>query len=95
MRHAESLHLMQVALSALQSRQQTMAGFCHQWRAQTNLLASLPARYTQVMEDLLARLESGSWFAEESCSFSQGDVHAHLAAWLDKARQTMQKQEPA
>ncbi|MDB5727739.1 MAG: hypothetical protein JWR25_783 [Noviherbaspirillum sp.] len=56
---------------------------------QTALLAQLPARYAHVMEDLLGRMEAGSLFTEESCSFSQEDLQANLAVWLDKAEQTI------
>ena len=41
------------------------------------------------MEDLLARLESGSHFTEESCSYSQEDLLANLADWLNKAELTL------
>jgi hypothetical protein len=41
------------------------------------------------MEDLLGRMEAGSLFTEESCSFSQEDLQANLAVWLDKAEQTI------
>lgn len=42
------------------------------------------------MEDLLGRMEAGSLFTEESCSFSQEDLQANLAVWLDKAEQAVQ-----
>jgi hypothetical protein len=90
MPYAASLQALSKSLNALQNRQTGIADFCRQWRAETALLAALPARYAQVMEDLLGRLEAGSLFTEESCSFSQEDLHAHLATWLDKARQTLQ-----
>lgn len=89
MPHDATLQNLRTSLTALQSRQTSVADFCRQWRAQTALLAALPTRYTQVMEDLLGRLEAGSLFSEESCSFSQEDLHAHLAVWLDKAQQTL------
>lgn len=89
MSHDLSLHTLRTALQALRERQLTIAEFCSQWRAQSALLAVLPARYTQVMEDLLGRLEAGALFTEESCSFSQEDLHAHLEIWLDRARQTL------
>lgn len=74
-------------LVELQSDRQTVAAFCQMWRAQGALLADLPPRYAQVMEDLLGRLEAGSLFNDESCSFSQQDLLANLALWLDKAEQ--------
>lgn len=65
--------------------------FCRMWRIQQPLLAALPPRYAQVMEDLLGRLEAGSLFTEESCSFSREDLRTHLAAWLDKAEQALKE----
>lgn len=85
-----SLQSLDDSLQALRQRQIGIAAFCATWRADTSLLNALPARYSQVLEDLLGRLEAGSLFTEESCSFSQEDLHAHLATWLDKARQTLQ-----
>jgi hypothetical protein len=78
---------LQEALSSLQNKDISVASFCRKWRAQTTLLTSLPSRYGQVMEDLLGRLEAGSLFTEESCSFSQEDLHANLTMWLDKVNQ--------
>lgn len=84
------LQALQNSLALLRQRQIGIAEFCRQWRAEAALLAALPAKYSQVMEDLLGRLEAGSLFTEESCSFSQEDLHANLATWLDKTRQTLQ-----
>lgn len=91
MSHTLALDTLQSALRARQAEQLPIAEFCQQWRTQTNLLAALPERYRQVMEDLLGRLEAGSLFTEESCSFSQDDLYAHLGVWLDKARQTLRE----
>lgn len=90
MPHESALNSLRSGLQALQARQIPISDFCQQWRNQSGLLADLPERYRQVMEDLLGRLEAGSLFTEESCSFSQEDLHAHLAVWLDKAQQTLQ-----
>ena len=49
----------------------------------------MPGPYSTVMEDLLGRLEAGSLFTEESCSFSQIDLLTTLDMWLDNARQTL------
>src|SRR3979411_2457036 len=86
MPHDHALQSMQDALTALQKKSIPVAVFCQTWRGQNPLLGSLPPRYEQVMEDLLGRLEAGSLFTEESCSFSHEDLHANLAVWLDKAR---------
>jgi hypothetical protein len=84
-----ALQTLRNLLDDLQAGRIDTISFCRTWRMQTALLAQLPARYTQVMEDLLGRMEAGSLFTEESCSFSQGDLQANLAAWLDKAEQTI------
>lgn len=56
------------------------------WRQEAAALESLPPAFGEVLEGLLMRLESSSQFAEESCSFSRGELLAHLELWLDKAR---------
>lgn len=92
MLHAHTIQSMRTALGELQHKRISIAVFCQTWRAQAPLLAGLPPRYGQVMEDLLGRMEAGSLFTEESCSFSQEDLQAHLAVWLDKAAQTLAPQ---
>lgn len=82
-----ALQSLQAAIHALKENQISVAEFCSVWRASTGLLSALPERYSRVMEDLLGRLEAGSLFTEESCSFSQEDLQANLQIWLDKARQ--------
>ena len=89
MTFSTSFLALRTALDDLQYRRMNIADFCQIWRAQSALLAALPPRYGQVMEDLLSRLESGSLFNEESCSFSQDDLYAGLAAWLEKANQAV------
>lgn len=91
MSHAQSLQTLRDSLNDLQHKRITIHAFCRLWRAQTALLAALPPRYAQVMEDLLGRMEAGSLFTEESCSFSQDDLQANLSVWLDKAEQTHAK----
>lgn len=59
------------------------------WREQKALLASLPPRYEEVLESLLARYESAALFGEESCSFSAGDLRTQLGLWLDKAERVL------
>lgn len=58
-------------------------------RTQTELLATLPPRYAEVLHGLLDRLESSALFAEESCSFSQQELLDSLQLWLDKAAQQL------
>lgn len=57
-----------------------------QWRTAAMGWPGLPPRYATVLEQLLAPLEASALFSEESCSFSQTDLAANLAQWLDHAR---------
>ncbi len=90
MSHALALQALRNSLDDLQHKRISIQAFCQTWRAQTSLLAALPPKYGQVMEDLLGRMEAGSLFTEESCSFSQEDLQANLAVWLEKARNTLE-----
>lgn len=89
MQHTQDIQVLRNALAAFRKKQSTTAQFCDVWRAKSTLIAALPARYQQVSDDLLARLESASLFGEESCSFSPEDLLAHLDNWLNKAEQTL------
>jgi len=89
MSHTPALQTLRTSLDDLQHKRISIQAFCQTWRAQTALLGALPPRYGQVMEDLLGRMEAGSLFTEESCSFSQEDLQANLSVWLDKAQQTL------
>ncbi len=53
---------------------------------QSVLLAALPARYAEVLNGLVTRLESSALFTEESCSFSHRELLDSLQMWVDKAR---------
>ncbi len=86
---AADLHTMRATLDDLRERRIAPGELCHHWRAQGTLLAALPPRYEDVLQALLLRLESGSLFGEESCSFSLQDLHAALSDWLDKAEQKL------
>ncbi|MES2104605.1 MAG: hypothetical protein V4634_11335 [Pseudomonadota bacterium] len=87
MNHEPLFIQLQASLESLSRQTVSVADFCKTWRAQADLLAALPPRYAQVLEDLLGRLEAGSLFTEESCSFSQSELIAQLGMWLDKAAQ--------
>ena len=84
----ETFQILLDSLNAVRADKLGIAAFCQLWRAQSALLTSLPSRYSEVMEDLLSRLEAGSLFTEESCSFSQIDLLATLDVWLETARQS-------
>lgn len=91
MTYDSSLSNLRMSLNDLSDGRIAIPEFCRAWRAQRPLLAALPPRYAQVMEDLLGRMEAGNLFTEESCSFSQEDLRANLAVWLDKAEQILKK----
>lgn len=75
-----------LSLAACRAGSLPVAALARQWRAHAALLAALPPRYGQVLEDILGRLESAALFSEESCSFSQRDLLDALDDWLDKAQ---------
>lgn len=88
------LQQLRASVHALQQKEIGIMAFCGIWRAQTSLFNSLPPKYEAVAENLLVRLETGSLFAEESCSFSQDDLIGHLSVWLDKAETTLAPHKP-
>jgi hypothetical protein len=94
MSHDQAINSLRDTFTTRQNGCLSISAFCRTWRSQTALLADLPPRYEQVMEDLLGRLEAGSLFTEESCSFSQEDLLGNLTAWLDKAQQTLAQRQP-
>jgi hypothetical protein len=81
-----SVAALQASIESLRSKDSNVAQFCVLWRSQDGMLDALPPRYREVMEDLLGRLESGSAFSEESCSYSQDDLLGALEDWLNKAQ---------
>jgi len=88
----DALQTLRETLHAVESGRDDMAAIvtlCRAWRSRPDLMAALPPRYGQVAEDLLSRLEAGSLFSEESCSFSQQDLLQGLHGWLDKAAQQL------
>jgi hypothetical protein len=75
-----------LSLAACRAGALPVAALAREWRGQAILLPALPPRYTQVLEDILGRLESAALFGGESCSFSQRDLLDALSDWLDKAQ---------
>ena len=88
------LHALQQALQQLAAGKATAAELIAQARATPHLLARLPPRYGEVLEDLLGRLEASALFTEESCSFSQSGLVTHLQGWADKAQETLELSPP-
>lgn len=81
----DRLGAVQQALDALRGGSLSAHAFSAAVRGETTLLAALPPRYGEVLGGLLDRLESSALFAEESCSFSQGDLADSVQLWIDKA----------
>ena len=81
------------ALQAFERGDHTAATLSTLARQQTTLLAALPPRYSEVLLNLLDRLESSALFSEESCSFSQKDLVDSLRMWVDKAHATLATME--
>lgn len=90
MSHQLALESLSASLQDLQTGRMDLPAFNTMWRSQHSLLAALPPRYAEVMEDLLGRMEAGRLFSEESCSFSQEDLQANLRVWLAKAQEMLE-----
>ncbi|THU00247.1 hypothetical protein E9531_10795 [Lampropedia puyangensis] len=87
----DSVAHMQSQLNALKAGQ-LRAGALGEWvQHKRALLDALPPPFTVVLQDLLNRLEAGALFTEESCSFSQKDLHDSLQLWIDKAESYLRK----
>jgi DNA/RNA-binding domain of Phe-tRNA-synthetase-like protein len=91
MSYESSFASLHTTLDSFSEKRISAAELCRAWRDQQELLAALPPRYREVMEDLLGRVEAGSLFTEESCSFSQEDLSTSLSSWLDMARQQLER----
>ena len=87
----QQLDALEEALAELAQSQVTAASFSALAEKQGTLLAALPPRYTEVLTQLLTRLESSALFTEESCSFSHKELLGSLQLWLDKARGILAK----
>lgn len=85
----DQLTTLQGALAHFNEGASSAASLSELARGQAALLAALPPRYSEVLLNLLDRLESSALFSEESCSFSQKDLVASLQMWVDKARGTL------
>ncbi len=86
--HQDTLDRMQQALIACERGELPIAQLSAQWRSAAATLP-LPARYGEVLGDLLDRIEAGALFSEESCSFSQKDLLSGLQLWAGKAAQAL------
>lgn len=88
---ARPLQQLRSGFEQLARQQLAPAALGQQARAATALLQALPARYGEVLLNLLDRLESSALFTEESCSFSQKDLTDNLLMWADKAQAQLDK----
>ena len=89
----QQLEVLQEALDELAKSQLAAASFSALAEKQVTLLATLPPRYTEVLTQLLTRLESSALFTDESCSFSHKDLLASLQLWLEKAQAVLAKSD--
>ena len=85
------LSSLQAALQQVQADTLSVAALSRLAQDQPLLAAALPARFNEVLGQLLDRLESSALFTEESCSFSQKDLLDSLQLWIDKAQLQLQK----
>lgn len=85
------LDALQNALQQLRNDGMRVSDFAQLADQQQGLAAALPARFNEVLSQLLNRLESAALFTEESCSFSQKELLDSLQLWIDKARLQLQK----
>lgn len=81
----ETLEHLNAALVRSQKGQLPQSEMVRLWREESASL-NLPSRFSEVLIPLLDRIEASVLFSEESCSFSQKDLLAHLQLWSDKAR---------
>ncbi|WP_457279232.1 hypothetical protein [Polaromonas sp. P5_D5] len=87
----QQLEALQAALQQLRSDDIRVGTFAQLAAQQQSLAAALPARFNDVLSQLLNRLESAALFTEESCSFSQKELLDSLQLWIDKAQLQLQK----
>lgn len=82
---------LQAALQQLQEETLSAARFSSLAQEQALLRSALPARFDEVLMQLLDRLEASALFSDESCSFSRGDLLGSLQLWTEKARLQLDK----
>jgi hypothetical protein len=90
----DQLAVLSDALQQLRSDAMNVAAFARVAQEQPELRAALPPRYSEVLQQLLNRLESSALFSEESCSFSQKELLDSLQQWLDHAQRHLDQGTP-
>ncbi len=63
------------------------------WRRHGVDDTTLPAKWREVLDGLLMRLESARLFSGESCSFSQSELLATMREWLNRVQAQVQAQQ--
>ena len=81
----DTLSRMTDALALSRQGQMPQLEMIRLWRSHSANLP-LPEKYSEVLGNLLDRIEASALFSEESCSFSQKDLLDSLQLWADKAR---------
>ena len=85
MSHSATLANLTQELEAVRTGQADGAAMVRSLRTAPDLLAALTPRHRNALDEILNRMESGSLFSEESCSFSQNELRDALAQWLAHA----------
>lgn len=85
------LSCLQAALQLLKAETLSVAGFSSLAQAQPRLRSALPARFNEVLMQLLDRLESSALFSDESCSFSRNELLDTFQLWIAKAQRQLDK----
>ena len=63
------------------------------WRLHGVADANLPAKWREVLDGLLMRLESARLFSQDSCSFSRSELLATMREWLARVQAQVQAQQ--
>jgi hypothetical protein len=81
------------ALTDFEAGRLDMDELIAQWRKYGVDDERIPARWREVLDGLLMRLESARLFSGESCSFSRSELLATMREWLDRVQAQMQAQQ--
>lgn len=87
----QQLAQLRAGFAQLAQQQISAAALGEQARASGALLTTLPSRYSEVLLNLLDRLEASALFTEESCSFSHKELFDTLDQWADKAQARLEQ----
>ncbi len=85
MSHTATLAALTLELEAVRAGLADSATLVRSLRTANDMAAALTPRHRTALDEILTRMESGSLFSEESCSFSRGELQGALADWLAHA----------